>query len=80
MIRKDFQSIKESISASLSPTDLILLYFSPGAKSVTVFTSEIIVQRFKLSNNQMQAYFINIFIQFKEKIRFLVELRYEQKM
>ena len=40
MIRKDFRSIKESISATLSSTDRRLLYSSSRVKSVRVFINE----------------------------------------
>jgi hypothetical protein len=53
MRRKDFQSIKESISKNLSPTDWRLFYSFLRAKSVKVFIVKIIVKNFKLSNIQM---------------------------
>ncbi len=53
MRRKDFQSIKESISKNLSPTNWRPFYSFLRAKSVKVFIVKIIVKNLKLSNIQM---------------------------
>jgi len=54
MIRKDFKSIKESISVSLPPNDWRRFYSFLRAKSVKVFLVKIIVKNLKLSNIQMR--------------------------
>ncbi len=53
MTRKDFKSIKESISKNLSPNDWRRFYSFLRAKSVEVFLVKIIVKNLKLSNIQM---------------------------